>query len=444
MRQKDTDTRGTTATAPRPTTKPSQADPTVTAGEVQGQGPYPGIPGYATSDDWNRVQATGMYSAPDYVVQLLEGAGYLKASPTDVKRPSFPGLDMKAAEELTPYNYRVSDDEARNILDTYAPDAKGDPKKITEQRVEGERQAVPLTVAAYNKLTPEQRAAVDFNTALVEAREKDLNSGWMIRVAPDDEAAAQRKSMFGDDAPTGGYPEHTMALLEKIGYKAPGTKLEDFLSLDRAITADELKDLKLPKDINFATTGPQESDGWAAEAGRHQGIVQDSMKARDEAGYGKVRSSENLQMIELDIIRRASEVLAQARTGGAARSWSPAATATNWLGGSMRGERIPLGWGQPEDRSRFSNPSDRAKDNDFRIVFDNLLNDRSRTKLADVEAFWARLKQVGATEEDIDQLFQFLDQRTRVMIENGEKVAAGQNDAAIIRELAGLEPISGD
>lgn len=430
---KDTDTRGTT-TAPRPTAKPNQSDPTVTAGEVQGQGPYPGIPGYAPSDNWNRVQATGMYSAPDYVVQLLEGAGYLKASPTDVKRPSFPGLDMKAAEELTPYSYRVSDDEARKILDTYAPEAKGDPKKITEQRVESDHQSAPMTVQAYNKLTPEQRAAVDFTTALIEAREKDLNSGWMIRVAPD-EAAAQRRSMFGDDAPTGGYPEHTMALLEKIGYQAPGSKLEDFLSLDMAVTVEELKDLKLPKNIEFAV--PKDNTP--------EGVVWGQPKEMSEnSTYARVRSSENLAMIELDVIRRASEILAQARAGGATTSWSPAATATNWLGGSMREERIPLGWGQPGDRSRFSNPSDKTKDNDFRIVFDNLLNDRSRTKLADVDAFWARLKQVGATEEDIDQLFQFLDQRTRAMIENGEKVANGQNDAAIIRELAGLEPINGN
>lgn len=436
----DTDTRGTT-TAPRPTAKPNQADPTVTAGEVQGRGPYPGIPGYATSDDWNRVQTTGMYSAPDYVVQLLEKAGYLQASPQAVERPSFPGLDMKAAEELTPYDYRVSDDEARKILDTYAPDAKGDPAKITEQRVEGARQVVPLTVAAYNKLTPEQKAAVDFSTALVEAREKDLMGGWMIRVAPEEEAG-KRKSMFGDDAPTGGYPEHTMKLLEKIGYKAPGTNLSDFLSLDMAITADELKDLKLPKGIDFSTTGTESE--WAAEAGRHQGIVKDSIKQQNDAGYGKVRSAENLAMIELDVIRRASEVLAQARNSNTARSWSPAATATNWLGSGMRGERIPFGWGTSEDRSKFTTDAkERTKDGNFRFIFDVLMKDPSKTKVAESDAFWARLKETGYDEKDIDQLFEYLDQRTRAMIANGEKVAKGQNDAAIIRELAGLEPVNG-
>ena len=431
---KDTDTRGT-ATAPRPTAKPNQSDPTVTAGEVQGQGPYPGIPGYAPSDNWNRVQATGMYSAPDYVVQLLEGAGYLKASTRATERETFPGLDMKAAEDLTPYSYRVSDDEARKILDTYAPGAGGDPKKITEQRVESERQSAPMTVQAYNKLTPEQRAAVDFNTALIEAREKDLNSGWMIRVAPDDKAAAQRKSMFGDDAPTGGYPEHTMALLEKIGYQAPGSKLEDFLSLDMAVTAEELKDLKLPKNIEFAV--PQDNTPEGAVWGRPKEMSENST-------YARVRSSENLAMIELDVIRRASEILAQARAGGATTSWSPAATATDWLGGSMRGERIPFGWGAAGDRSVFSKPGDKAKDNDFRRILEIMQSDQSRTKLADSESFWAGLKQAGATEKDIDQLFEYIDQRTRWMIQNGVKPLEGQNDATIIRELAGLGPVNGN
>jgi hypothetical protein len=379
-----------------------------------------------------------MYSAPDYVVELLEKAGYSKPVAKERQSLPFPGLDVKAAEELTPYSYGVSDEEARNILETYAPGVQGDPEAITKQRVESSNRAVPLTVEAYNKLTPEQRAAVDFNTALVEAREKDLMGGWMIKVAPDaDKAAEARKSAFGEDTLTGGYPEHTMRLLEKIGYKAPGTKLEDFLSLDMAVTADELKDLKLPKDIKFATEF--QADDELVAAGRYQGILKDSADARKDDGWGQVRSSENLAMIELDVIRRASEALSQARTGGATPGWSPAATASRFLGVEAR--NTPLGWGA--DPGAFGDPKDRVKDADFKRVFDILQSDPTRTKLADVDEFWARLKQTGATEKDIDQLFQFLDQRTRWMIENGVKPMDGQNDAMVIRELAGLGPING-
>jgi len=437
----DTDTRGTT-TAPRPTAKPKQADPTVTAGEVQGQGDYPGIPGYSTMDNWTRVQATGTYSAPDYVVQLLEKAGYAAPSTEGTGRQSIPGLNMKAAEDLTPYGYRVSDEEARNILETYAPEAKGDPAKITAERVESKDQAVPMTLAAYNKLSPDQRAAVDFNTALVEAREKDLMGGWMIKVAPKDSGADEaRKSMFGEDAPTGGYPEATLKLLEKIGYKAPGTGLEDFLSLDMAVTADELKNLKLPKDITFATEGKAAAK-VEPTINPFTGKPDDNPFAQVAVDdYGKVRSSENLAMIELDVIRRASELLAQARNNNEAGSWSPAATATSFLGGTPRAESVPFGWGA--ERSAFTDPKDSSKDGNFRMILEVLQNDQSKTKLADSQAFWDKLKATGYGEKDIDQLFEFLDQRTRWMLENGVKPLEGQNDATIIRELAGLGPANG-
>jgi hypothetical protein len=385
----------------------------------------------------------GTYTAPDYAMQLLEKAGYSKPVTEGTGRQSFPGLSMQAAEDLTPYGYRVSDEEARKILDTYAPDAKGDPAKIKQERVESKDRAVPMTLDAYQKLSDDQRAAVDFNTALIEAREKDINGGWMIKVPSADSGSAEfRKSVFGDNAPTGGNPENVLRLLERIGYKAPGTKLEDFLSLDMAVTADELKDLKLPKDITFFTEG---TDKKAAEsAGRYAGLAKGMTDQRNDSEYGKVRSAENLASIQLDVIRKASETLAKARANGSRNAWSPAATAVNWLGTGMQEANTPFGWGLDGDRSALTNsPKDMSKDRNFQLILDVLKNDSSKTKLADSQEFWAKLKATGYDEKDIDQLFEFLDQRTRAMLQGGEKPLEGQNDATIIRELAGLGPANG-
>lgn len=444
MRLNETGTSGPAATAPRPTTKAGKADPTVTAGEVNGRGQYPGVPGYSALDNWTRSQATGTYSAPDYAVRLLEQAGYIPPVTRVASRPAISGLDTKAAEDLTPYGYKVTEDEAQRILDSYAPDAKGDAKKLAEGRVETKNRAVPMTVEAYNKLSPDQKAAVDFNTALVEAREKDLNSGWMIRTAPKEGADAMR-SIFGPDASTGGYPEHTLKLLERIGYKAPGSSLTDFLSLDMAVSADELKDLKLPKDFQFAVTEdksakkPPVSGRLPLRTQRPQ-PAPDPAVARDE--YGITRSSENLAMLQLDVIRRASEALAAARTNSMP-GWSPASTAVGALGGSMRGSRTPFGWGGADTRTLLDSEKDRKKDGTFQKIFDVLLNDASKTKLAESQGFWAQLKQTGFDEKDVDQLFQYLDQRTRSMMEGGVTPLSGQNDAKVIRELAGLEPVNG-
>lgn len=422
----------------------------VTAGEVQGQGPYPGIPGYSALDNWTRVQATGTYSAPDYVTNLLESAGYM-APELPARRLALEGLDMKAAESLTPYGYRVSDQEAQHILGSYAKGYKkpadgpdiADPRERPEVEVKGVRSA-PMTVEAYNKLSKDQRAAVDFNTALVEAREKDLASGWMIRIAPDEAKQGQydaaQKGMFGEDATTGGYAENVTNLLKKVEYSAPGTSLTDFLSLDMAIDTNELKDLKLPKNTSFAT--PTVTDSSTSGSPRRDafgGQPKDAFTGAADNDYAKTRSAENLAMIQLDTIRRAGEVLQQRKA-----SWSPAASALQALGMPVSSNEIPFGWGTPEtDRSMFS-PKDQTKDQNFNKVFETLLNDSSKTKIAESKAFWGQLKQLGYNEKDIDELFNYLDQRTRWMEESGFAIGEGQNNATVIRELAGLGPVNGN
>jgi hypothetical protein len=420
-------------TAPRPSTKPNQKDPSLTAGEVQGRGEYPGIPGYSTMDNWTRSQATGTYTAPDYVVQLLEKAGYTAPVIKGSGRQSIGGLNFDAAEDLTPYGYSVSDEEARNILESYAPDAKGDPAKITAERVETKDKAVPMTVAAYNALSDDQRAAVDFNTALIAAREKDLASGWKMRVAPEGSTQAEaRKTAFGEDAVTGGYPEHTMKLLERIGYKAPGSSLEDFMSLDMAISADELANLKLPKDFSFATPDPNAKAVTSDPVlnmftGEQERGPFDQVVVND---YGRVRSSENMGMLQLDVIRKASEYLKNNRIVDR----TPATTASVSFGAPLGpGNDVPWAWSMT------------GKDVDpiHNEIFEVMLNDPTKTKVAKSDSFWAQIRGLGYKEKDIDKLFAYLDERTRWMAANGETLKPGQNDASVIREMAGLGPADG-
>jgi hypothetical protein len=384
-------------------------------------------------DNWTRSQATGTYTAPDYVVQLLEKAGYTAPVIKGSGRQSIGGLNFDAAEDLTPYGYGVSEEEARNILESYAPDAKGDPAKITAQRVETKNRAVPMTLDAYNKLSDDQRAAVDFNTALIAAREKDLESGWKIRTAPEGSTQAEaRKAAFGNDASTGGYPEHTMALLERIGYKAPGSSLEDFMSLDLAISAEELKDLKLPKDFSFATPDPNAQSSKTDPVlnmftGKPEESPFDQVAVND---YGKVRSSENMGMLQLDVIRKASEYLA--KNGVVDRT--PATSAAVSFGTPIGpGNDVPLAWG-------MTGPN---VDPIHNQVFETMLNDATRTKVATSDAFWGQLRGIGYSEKDIDKLFSYIDERTKWMIDNKVAPLKGQNDAMIIRELAGLGPLNG-
>ena len=117
--------------------------------------------------------------------------------------------------------------------------------ELKETPVESELQQAALTWAEYDKLSDEQRNAVDFNTLLVRAREQDLSNSQAYttdqRSTYDDEV----KAIFGEQGGSEQYAPNTVALLKQIDFKAVGQDLDEYLSLERAFTADEIKNFNL-------------------------------------------------------------------------------------------------------------------------------------------------------------------------------------------------------
>lgn len=104
----------------------------------------------------------------------------------------------------------------------------------------------PMTQAEYDALTPKERAAVDFNTMLVQAVRQDTR-----RQNKYDPSQAQQNNydltvtkMFGDDRGSETYAPETLAVLHQIGFSDDTADLDDFLGLNAAITARDLKFLK--------------------------------------------------------------------------------------------------------------------------------------------------------------------------------------------------------
>ena len=110
-----------------------------------------------------------------------------------------------------------------------------------------------MTQEKYDALDPQQRAAVDFNTMLVQATRKDLKHQDDYESATDQQRAtydAALEKMFGDTArDSETYAPETVALLRQIGYSDDTSDLDDFLNLNAAITAKDLKGVG-PKDDN--------------------------------------------------------------------------------------------------------------------------------------------------------------------------------------------------
>jgi hypothetical protein len=138
--------------------------------------------------------------------------------------------------------------------DTVQAEQDAEARQVREEKLETRREekhvkprrAKEMTWDQYEALSPMQRAAVDFNTELVAAREKDLNADY------EDQSHRQIKRydkaverLFGEDGGSVQFAPETIAFLDQVDFKAVedgiGSDLDDFLGLRTAVSAKDLK-----------------------------------------------------------------------------------------------------------------------------------------------------------------------------------------------------------
>jgi hypothetical protein len=148
-----------------------------------------------------------------------------------------------------------------------------------------------MTQAAYDQLTPLQRSAVDFNTNLVRAVRKDRK--LQDEYAPTDQQMATYdkdvEKMFGPDGTSDLYAPETMAVLRQIDFHDDSAALDDFLSLDAAIHARDLKDLGPLKTVINPATPP-------AKARRREDVpLENAATDRSDLMYGLARNTQSME-----------------------------------------------------------------------------------------------------------------------------------------------------
>lgn len=119
-----------------------------------------------------------------------------------------------------------------------------------------------MTQEEYLALSPKQRAAIDFNTALNAAVRRDRkNQARYNNVLAEGEESSEAsttmeqrdtydadvRKMFGEDRGSSIYAPETVALLKDIGYTNDSADLDDFLSMKLAVTDDDLGALRAKK-----------------------------------------------------------------------------------------------------------------------------------------------------------------------------------------------------
>lgn len=281
------------------------------------------------------------------------------------------------------------------------------------------RRSYEMSWDDYMALTDDQRAAVDFNTLLIQAREKDLNADY--KRTPETRKSYDKAvtEMFGEDGGSEVFAPETMALLEQIDFKATSEDdLDDFLSLKRTISEKELKNFK----IETETIPVLNPDGSASP------LITDAPTGESQLAFNTSRLQQEMA--------RSNELLQNFRaTFRLDRNEN-----LSYWGGIENDPRIGLGYGFEGIRG----PE--------RAGFDELAQDVLRElayKGNDPAQIWATVN-AGLTEEwERKALMRYLDTRTR----NAAAYGAGLHlegdpkdyrTPEEFREMLGLDKKAGD
>ena len=171
------------------------------------------------------------------------------------------GLEAPVEQRMDPSMFTGSAPGSMSLAPTgqYSappePDKKHmyqEPKRKLREQALGEKHGAVkrMTWDEYNALTDRQRAAIDYNSTLVQAVRKDLKmnrTGGYDDVDPEQRDTYDRavKKTFGRERGSDTYAPETMALLDDLKLEDKSADLDDFLGLKAAITEADLSQLKL-------------------------------------------------------------------------------------------------------------------------------------------------------------------------------------------------------
>lgn len=367
-------------------------------------------------------------------------------TPKPVQTPKQP-----SGRELQDYSYELSPRELDRVR-------RENP--LASATVSKTNTLKPLSWDEYDALTADQRAAVDFNSALVEARERDLKTDdkWYTK---EDRAqfAKDVEEMFGAEGGSAQMAPATMALLKKINFKAVGQDLDEFLSLERGIGVKELKNfqfstnalkqldtsLVVPKPpeppaapeapaIEFLPPEPPSLLTWEEQLGlpplgtdptapvvpgtspaEHAHEVAAAYRIASKAAddrYAALRTPENMAAVDTAAIKSALEAYRARVAGGAPHAWS----APRALSDIESLLITPIGYGRrgtPDkkftDTNGVAHSYEEMLDMSFKDAYSYLMAHPDQTGLA---ALFQDFKDRDWSEEEQQQLWDYINNRT--------------------------------
>jgi len=204
-----------------------------------------------------------------------------------------------------------------------------------------------LTWDAYEKLSGDQKAAIDFNTLLVEAREDDLDKKIKLS-APDrtkyDQTVAK---LFGEGRGSTVTAVNTVDLLSQLDMKVVGQDLDEYLSLERAIDTKELGDFEFSKSDVETLQALANGNDQTPEAAQ---------------AYSAARTPENLAKVDTAGVQQAQQLI-KTKLAGATSAAETYDFDTLMYGAGKDQQQPPLGFG--DATTKWSSKKDQQLDEWF-------------------------------------------------------------------------------
>lgn len=313
---------------------------------------------------------------------------------------------------------------------TVAIPGQEQPDPTIEERPgkERTRREYRLTWDEYNKLNDEQKAAVDFNTLLVQAREKDLKTDYEATEQQEEQFRKQSERMFGEGRGSDTFAPETLAVLKQIDFKSSGEEdLDDFLDLRTAVSAKDLKNFSLEREVK----PPELPDD------RQTALVRQVISPGGAGGLDTeqraAKYSENLRAS----MARANELLQTWRASAADNRYG----ITMGLGGDPNRVKRETGY---KIRPAFedADADGKADKYGFNAYLQDMLGALS-AKDRDAGEVLSWLKADLKTGDQIQTAMRFFDEQTANAIRTGTNVYGMQGKdvrgAQEIRKLLGLD-----
>jgi hypothetical protein len=266
----------------------------------------------------------------------LPGSPAVPAEGTPVPAPTPTGLDpalfdLDSFQTHDPYTYSLNQRQAEVF---------GEPKREV-----GGVSTVRFTPEAWATLPQEQKDAAMLNQLLLDARNQDLAADQPYNFARRDYDTGVA-DMFGQDNGSQRDLINIVNLLDSIGFQGGDVvDLDEFASLERAFTWDEMQNLNdwggdFSLEVQEKVTPGDNSN--RARGQRTPGMSGAEAEDVVTSNYGELRGSENMRAIDFDMVEKAGAFILDSM-GANPNAWNWNVAARNQMGLGMPNER-PLGY----------------------------------------------------------------------------------------------------